>query len=29
MMSAANSFISLGLKDSGYEYGMIDRAYPR
>lgn len=23
-MSAANSFISLGLKDAGYEYGAID-----
>lgn len=23
-MSAANGFISLGLKDAGYEYGAID-----
>lgn len=23
-MSAANGFISLGLKDAGYEYGAMD-----
>lgn len=26
-MSAANSFISLGLKDAGYEYGTVNRIF--